>query len=510
MLEDLRQEIGSGQRRIVVQAPTGYGKTLVSAAIVERAREKKKRVLFTVPALSLIDQTVQMFYSQGIYDVGVIQADHHMTDWSQPVQVASIQTLQKKKILPEADIVLLDECHRWFRFYEEWMTDPKWLKIPMIGLSATPWTKGMGGYYNRLLIASTTQELIDKGLLSDFKVFAPSHPDLKGIRTVGGDYDEGQLSERMRDAKLVADAVETWLKFGRGLPTLCYAVDCLHAQQLIAKFEAAGVRCAYQDAFTEGADRLEKKTKKLILGRNNIRKGFHDGSIEVVVSVGTLTTGIDWDVRCISINRPTKSEMLLVQIVGRGMRTAVGKDHLLILDHSSNHSKLGFVTEIDARHTTLHVGKTPASSSAVGIRLPKECPKCAYLKPPGVGTCPSCGFVVQAHCKIEPSPGELAELKKRKGKIEIDPAVFLSELKAYAALHGYKPGWAAMKYRDKLGEFPPRSIDGVAMAAGVSAATLSYIQSRTIAWAKSKFRRAPNRFVPGTLCTEEDLRDGFT
>jgi len=93
-LEKLRGSVRAGRRRIVMQAPTGFGKTVLAAGLVESARAKGGRVLFTVPAISLIDQTIEMFYSQGVRDVGVIQAMHEMTDWSQPVQVASIQTLQ--------------------------------------------------------------------------------------------------------------------------------------------------------------------------------------------------------------------------------------------------------------------------------------------------------------------------------------------------------------------------------------------------------------------------------
>jgi DNA repair protein RadD len=115
-IEMLRQSLGSGKRRPVLQAPTGFGKTLLAAAVVEGALAKKKRVIFTVPALSLVDQAVEAFWNERICDVGVIQGSHPMTDWSRPVQVASVQTLQRRPI-PEADVIIIDECHRWFNFY---------------------------------------------------------------------------------------------------------------------------------------------------------------------------------------------------------------------------------------------------------------------------------------------------------------------------------------------------------------------------------------------------------
>src|ERR1700731_3341877 len=112
-IEMLRQSLGSGKRRPVLQAPTGFGKTRLAAAVVEGALAKQKRVIFTVPGLSLVDQTLKAFWDGGIRGAGVIRGRKMMTDWSRPVQVASVQTLQRRPI-PEADLVLIDECHRWF------------------------------------------------------------------------------------------------------------------------------------------------------------------------------------------------------------------------------------------------------------------------------------------------------------------------------------------------------------------------------------------------------------
>ncbi|WP_235919534.1 DEAD/DEAH box helicase, partial [Aureimonas psammosilenae] len=134
----LRASLLAGKKRPMIQAPTGFGKTLLAAAIVEGALRKGKRVLFVVPFLSLIDQTVAAFAAQGIESVGVMQGYHPLTDGDQPVQVASIQTLQRRQ-LPQADIVLIDEAHRVFQFLGDWMAMPAWASVPFVGLSATPW-----------------------------------------------------------------------------------------------------------------------------------------------------------------------------------------------------------------------------------------------------------------------------------------------------------------------------------------------------------------------------------
>ena len=474
-LDNLRTAIANNDRHIVMQAPTGYGKTVLSAALVDGARRKNKKVLFCVPAISLIDQTVEMFASQGVTDVGVIQQNHHQTDGCMPVQVASIQTLQKRE-MPACDVVVIDEVHRWFEPYGKWMRDPaQWLHKPVIGLSATPWHKILGVLFTKLIKASTTQELIDKGLLSDFKVYASSHPDLTGIKIVAGDYQEGQLSERMSNVKLVADIIETWIEQGRGRPTLCFAVDRAHAKKLQEQFTARGVRAAYQDAFTKPHDRAA------------IKRGFHEGEIEVVCNVGTLTTGIDWDVRCIILARPTLSEMLFVQIMGRGLRTATGKDHCLILDHTSTHSKLGFVTDIDQNHDQLYAKEDKVTTVTERIRLPKECPACGFLKGPGVAKCPMCQHVAAAHSKIEPTPGELKELeRKRKEQEDVgDKAQFFAELRAFANERGYNPYWADNKYLEKFGVWP-NAYKWVAPAAEISPKTRSWIKGMQIRWIKGK------------------------
>jgi hypothetical protein len=90
-LEALRLSLGSGKRRPMLQAPTGAGKTILAAAIVERALAKGKQVLFTVPALELVDQTVERFFEEGITDIGVMQGQHVMTNMQRQVQVASVQ-----------------------------------------------------------------------------------------------------------------------------------------------------------------------------------------------------------------------------------------------------------------------------------------------------------------------------------------------------------------------------------------------------------------------------------
>jgi superfamily II DNA or RNA helicase len=211
-------------------------------------------------------------------EIGVIQADHRMTNPRMPLQVASVQTLARRRI-PSADLVLIDEAHRWYDFYSEWMGREEWRRIPFIGLSATPWTKGLGKHYDDLVIAATTADLIAAKHLAPFRVFAPSHPDLSEVRTVAGDYHEGDLSKVMDKGPLTANIVKTWLAKGEGRPTLLFAVDRAHAQSLCERFQGAGVSAEYADANTLGPERSGVQRRDLHHGhRLAVRVLHHPGA----------------------------------------------------------------------------------------------------------------------------------------------------------------------------------------------------------------------------------------
>lgn len=475
LVAKINAEIASGGRRIVAQAPTGFGKTIVAAVLTREELAKGNRTIIVVPTLSLINQTVERLFKEGITDVGVMQARHPMTNWGRLVQVASVQTLMRRGI-PDADLVIIDEAHRWYDLYETWMNGAHWADVPFIGLTATPWTRGLGRYYDALIVGSTTKELINDGYLSRFRVFAPASPDLSGVRDVAGDYHEGDLRDAMDKDALVADVVDTWMQRGQHRPTLCFAVDRLHAKHLQTKFQAAGVSAGYVDAYTEPSERSE------------IEKKFRSGEIKVVCNVGCLTTGIDWDVRCIILARPTKSEMLFVQMIGRGLRTADGKDDLLILDHSDNHTRLGFVTDI--HHDELDDGKPkPKAERKPQEALPKKCPECTFLKPATLRKCPNCGFTPEPKNTVVHRDGELVELSDRRKAVAMsktDQARFYQELNGYAANRGYNPGWIAHKFKEKYGHWPKGLKD--LPAVDPTPATLSWIKSRQIAYARSHAR----------------------
>lgn len=486
----LRAALLAGKRRVMLALPTGAGKTRLAAEIINGVLAHNRRVVFTVPAVSLVDQTVDEFAREGVRDIGVMQADHPLRRPMAPVQVASVQTLARRTLPWEPDLVIVDEAHRQFEGLTSWLAG---LACPAIGLSATPWSRGLGRTWDELIVATTTAELIDAGYLSPFKVFASGKPDLHGVRTTAGDWNEGDLGRAVNKPKLVADIVTTWLERAEGRPTLVFCVDRAHAAAVQKQFEVAGVRCGYVDCNT---DREE---------REQVRRRFASGETPVVANVGVLTTGVDWDVRCLILARPTKSEILYTQIIGRALRTAPGKESALILDHSDTTMRMGFVTDI--QHGDLCDGNPDKSATRAHPERVAECSQCSFVRPSGALECPSCGFKAERRSEVEIIDGRLVEVSAttahavptciqcggprsefaaKKCQTCYRAKSFYRELKGHVAAKGWKPGAAAMLFKEKFGEFPDRRWEKEGALPPVSPEVLGWLKSRQIAWAKRR------------------------
>ena len=471
-------EIG-GDRLFLLGDFTVTHNTVVAAHIVTGAMGKGKRVAFCVPSISLIDQTFDRFVANGIEarDLGVVQANHPWRRPGAPIQICSLQTLATRGF-PEVDFVVFDEVHLRYEIVDKWMrSHPE--KI-FIGLSATPWSKGLGDFFDDLIVPTSIAELTEQKWLTPIRAFAPSKPDLSDVKIVAGDYHNGQLSEKMSGVAIVGDVVATWLSKAEDQPTMVFAVDRAHADKLHGEFERMGVASAYVDALTPREE------------RNAILAGLNNGRIKVICSVSTMTTGIDADIRCICWCRPTKSEILWVQSIGRGLRPAPGKENLLLLDHGGTALTLGFPAEI--AHTTLRTSsgeraerekKKPKDKA----QLPIECPRCAELIPVAAKECPDCGFVPKRFSSVRVEDGELIEIGGSKSATggKLSKLSFYAQLKGYAEERSFKPGWATAKFKAKTGEWPHHSIkDCPPVICGNQ--VRSWIRSDMIRWAKTKER----------------------
>ena len=484
-IDGLRDALRRGKRRPIIQASTGFGKTVVAAHVVMGALGKGKRVAFCVPSLGLVDQTFERFVQNGIEprDMGVVQANHPWRRPGAPIQICSLQTVASRGF-PDVDFVIFDEVHLRYEIVDKWM-DACPDKI-FIGLSATPWSKGLGDRFDDLILPTTMAELTEQKLLTPVRAFAPSKPDLTDVKIVAGDYHNGQLSEKMSGVAIVGDVVATWLDKAEDRPTMVFAVDRAHADKLHNEFERMGVNSAYVDALTPREERL------------TFLKNLNDGSIKVICSVSTMTTGIDADIRCISFCRPTRSEILWVQSIGRGLRPAHGKTDLILLDHSGTALMLGLPSEIThtaLRTSTSERGEKQKKKAKDKTSLPMECIRCDELIPVAAKACPGCGFVPKRTPAVRVEDGDLIEIGGSKSATDnkLSKISFYAQLKGYAEERGYKQGWATAKFKAKTGEWPHHTIkDCRPIMCGNR--VRSWIRADLIRWSKSQPKQSARQY----------------
>lgn len=450
-IHGLRMGIVEKHKAQILMMATGSGKTLVATEIMKGAQSKRNRAYFIVDNLELVEQTLNRFLKDGL-DVGVIQGKHELTDYSRLVQVASIQTLNrrwddiKEELRPR--LVVIDEAHV---IHETHIKIIEWCKennIPVIGLSATPFRKGLGNIFDRLQIGATTDYLTEQGYLVPALCYAPNIPNLKGIKSKGGDWAEDALAEVMGEAKFMGDVVEHWLQLAEGRKTIVFACNVAHSREIAKQFNQAGVIAAHIDGYMDTDERA------------NIIDQFRKGYIQVISNVAVLTKGFDVpDVSCVVLARPTKSLMLHIQMMGRGLRLAEGKKDCLIIDHAGNCLRNGLPT--DDLPNTLDDGKGKNPDRKVKQqdkqeREPRPCVKCNFVYAGRM--CPLCGFKPQAHEDVAFINGELVPLtevprNKRKFTPEEKQDIY-AQMLGYAYQHKYSQGWAYYKTKEYCGSMP--------------------------------------------------------
>jgi superfamily II DNA or RNA helicase len=466
----------------VAQAPIAFGKTVLAAKLMQARMERGERSIFVAPALSLIDQTVDRFYQYGLRDIGVIQAQHVMTAPDRLIQIASAQTLMRRNI-PTSSLVMIDECHLRFGFVSKWMAEPAWKAVPFVGLSATPWSIGMGRDWKKLIVAATMRDMASQGWLKRLRYYAPVEIDASNIKIIAGDYHEGELSAVSRTRTILSNTVRQWMERANGRPTIAFCVDRAHAQDMQSRFLESGIPCGYIDGHTDA------------LERQRIGKQLESGEIRVVTSVGCLIAGLDWTfVNCILFAVKTKSKIKWVQGIGRGMRLHPGQEDCLLLDCAGN-SHLGH--PYDIQQEWLDEGDKGAmekrKKEKEEQKEPRKCSQCGALWPAGLPACPECGFIPKKPSDVIELNANLREmgtggkvLEEGKKVAYLDHQLWYSSFKAIAKARGYKDGWAASQYKEKFKEWPDmKAIHDVAL--GVPAPEVSsWIKHRMIKFAKGR------------------------
>lgn len=417
--------------------------------LIKAARVKKTKVIFVVNRIGLVEQASRRFYMSGI-EHGIIQGNNTRNADS-GVLVCSIQTLQKRGY-PEAGLIMIDEAHAVAgseSFRNLVLRSPD---TPVVGLSATPFSKGLGKIYPsfgklfEVIVSSVTiRELIDQGYLVDVDIWAPTTPDLTGVKIVAGDYHEGQLAEAVDKPQLIGDLVSHWKRLGQNKQTVCFATNIAHSKHIMEQFLSAGIGCEHLDCYTEDDDR------RAILNRLN------NGDTRIVTNCAVLAEG--WDqpaAKTMICARPTRSLIRWIQMAGRILRPYEGGDErAIILDHSGTAIRLGYPTE--DLPLVLDDGKPrKAAEREREEPLPKECMKCHFLKPPKTHKCPACGFAPEKQDTVEVEEGRLEKLRRTplKKMTTAERQVVYAELLGYAHEKKLKPGWAYFASKQLFGSAP--------------------------------------------------------
>lgn len=286
VVHEVYEQIRNGQKRILVVAATGSGKTVISGQIVADAASRGRRILFIVHREMLVRQTHEKFQKFGL-ECGFIKAG-----WAENrdalVQIASIQTLSRRQWWYEfaADIVVLDEAHiTGFSAIAQKVQDQVYPQAIYVGLTATPWRlsrkEAMGDIFDSLVIAPMPCELIEQGFLVKPAYFGIEPPDLKGVATVAGEYSEPELAKVCDRPELNQQAVQEWQRLAAGCHTIVFAVGVQHSQNLCKAFQEAGIPAAHVDGTTPTTL------------RHQIYEQLAQAQILVLCSCQTLTEGFD-------------------------------------------------------------------------------------------------------------------------------------------------------------------------------------------------------------------------
>jgi DNA repair protein RadD len=485
VIEEFDRAIVAGTRRILLVAPTASGKTVIGAAIIKSAVASLRYVLVLAHRREIIVHTKSKLQANEISH-GVIAAEFpKLLRPMERVQVSSIQTVYSRAVrsdamqLPPADLLVIDEAHHCPASTYRKIIDA-YPNAILLGLTATPCRgdgRGLGGIFETIIECPQVAQLIAQGYLVKTRVYAPVDPDLKGIRTVAGDYNENQLAERMDRPKLIGDIVTHWHKYGERRKTVCFAVNVAHSIHLRDEFVKSGVRAEHIDGGTP------KDERDATLAR------LAAGEIDLVTNCMVLTEGWDMpEVGCCILARPTRKMGLYRQMIGRVLRPAPGKIDAIVLDHSGAAFRHGFAEDpvtwtLDPdRHaeSPTHAKRCQDHASRL-----LECTQCGAVRVGGE-PCPHCGFLPQRPPQPVPiTDGDLAEIgrDRRPGSVTYNPVEWRGMLAYIADERGYARGWIAHKYKEKFGRWPPW---GAVAPIEPTPEVLSWVRSRQIAYAKAR------------------------
>lgn len=451
----LRLAIGymqAGVRRILLQAPTGAGKTQMAKAMHGSAAELGLTSEFMVHRKELVDQTSRTFAADGIAH-GFIAAGHPFNP-DALVRIAGVQTLANRldRLLPP-NLAIVDECHHataatWQRVFDAYP------EAFIIGLTATPERldgRGLRPHFDAMIEGPPVADLIERGFLSDFDYYAPGQePDLTGVHTTAGDFNRGEIAELMDKPKLIGDVVEHYLRLAPGQMGIVFAASREHSRNIAQAFRSEGIEAAHVDGDMDDQ-------------RDELVEAFRAGQIRVMSNVDLFGEGFDVPgIVYAGLARPSKSLTVVMQQWGRALRMFEGNGNAILSDHAGNAFRHGLPD--DPRSWSLD-GRAARQRAAGGTddALPvRQCKACFRVSPSVVKVCPGCGEEFPAQIRtLKQEEGTLTKLERQqrkeaarvRRKVEERACKSYEDFKQLAQARGYpRPGgWARVQWKLRHG-----------------------------------------------------------
>lgn len=485
----LRESMRLGNKRVIMYLPTGAGKSVLAVDLIKSALERGKKVAFIANRIGLVRQFSKHLWNSKIQH-GIVQGENTY-GLHNDVLVCSIDTVGNRG-LPPVDMLIIDEAHGTAGNKKYLEVIFRHSNLPIIGLTATPFAKGLAKPYAELngkalfqdmVIGATIQDLIELGSLLDCEIYAPSQPDLAAVkmkRLANGemDYQDKSLGEAVDKPELIGDIVSNWFKLAGGKKTVVFATNVAHSKHIVEQFVACGIKAEHVDGY------MNDEEKQPIFDR------FERDETLILSNVQMLSEG--WDVpscEVMILARPTKSLTRYIQMCGRVLRIHEGKEKAIIIDHSGSVHIHGYPTDDLPLELCDGSPKPEKEKKEAVLKKDKKCPKCHLIKK--THTCPNCGFTPEVANEVAIVDGSLGKVEKKKKFTHDDKQRIWSECLGLAAERKLAAnakgksfndgGWASNLYRSITGVWTKGLID---LPKKPSIEVIGKAKSNDIAWHK--------------------------
>lgn len=389
--------LASESGNCITVLPTGAGKSLLAAMLIQQALKFDGRVVVLAHRKELLQQNADEIKGMipGV-DVGVYSAGLNSREVSNAVTVCGIQSIYKKAAeLGERHLIIVDECHLCSEkdesMYRTFIDDMKQRnpKLRVVGMSATPFRTGEGPLcgrtklFQRAVYEAFTGDLIEQGFLCPItNKPADAEVNTEGIKTRGGEFIESDMQAIFSGAdNVLAACLETFKKCHDRKSILIFASGVKHAEDVAKHIEElAGERVGLVTGET------------LPIERSGILSDFKNQNLRWLVNCDVLTTGFNAKcVDAIAIMRATMSPGLFCQMVGRGLRLFFSKLNCLILDFGENIKRHGSIDDKNFGRASEAKRGQAARAAALNGRG-KPCPACGLDVASNARAC-ECGFI---------------------------------------------------------------------------------------------------------------------